>query len=432
MRSYLSGITDLRKVSMSLQTSSRLPVALGLLAALAAHASYEGMATHFLGVGYPYGACGVPDEVAALEAGLDTLSGQGNPLDYVALNVYDVPGNYASLTHPLTGPDTVKMGMYRNGLNCGRWLKLSLGDTCDGANDGAINQPFCRGGTGWHPNAYTGAGLYAVVYDQCTDGNAWCRDSKYHLDLHTPILGRLRKDGALMPPLAAPVLDGSGNPKADPNNPWAIEYTVSGFTNPKVRWDFVPAPNYQGEPRFWFSMGSKLWYMRLMVTHLPNGIHGLEQLVGTQWQKATMEGDAGQLWILPDASKPTVTVRLLDAADSLVMGGRTWTLEYPTACNGDCVKPATAPQSVTASGGFVGIAPVASLPAHALLARRGAIELSLGSGEGTLEILSPVGQILSRSSIAAGRATVSARGLVLVRWNLPASGSRGTRTLFVE
>jgi len=396
-----------------------------------AAASNEGMATHFLGVGYPYGACGVSDEVAAMEGAIDTLTGQANPFDYVALNVYDTPGDYASATHPLKGADTVKMGTYRNGLNCGRWIKLSLGDTCDGANDGAAGKPFCRGGTGWHPNAYTGAGIYAVVFDQCTDGNAWCRDSKYHLDLHTPILGRLRKDGVLMPPLASPVLDASGKPTADANNPWAIYYQVSGFGNPKVTWDFVPAPNYQGEPRFYFSQGSKLYYMRVMVTHLPDGLHGVEQLVAGQWKKATMEGDAGQLWILPDASSAKVTLRLLDAQDQLVMGGRTWTLEFPSAaCGIECVKPATAPTSIQGEGGRVAIAKSTLRPAT-LKAVRGNVEIRAGQGEGWLELFTLSGQFLSRSRVRAGSASIPAsKGLLLVRWTVGAV--HGAQTLWVE
>jgi hypothetical protein len=415
---------------MSATTNLRLAAAMTAAFSICAAASNEGMATHFLGVGFPYGACGVSDEVAATEGAIDTLTGQGNPFDYVALNVYNTPGDYASATHPLTGPDTVKMGTYRNGLNCGRWIKLSLGDTCDGANDGAINQPFCRGGTGWHPNAYTGAGIYAVVFDQCTDGNAWCRDSKYHLDLHTPILGKLRKDGILMPPLATAVLDANGKPVADANNPWAIDYQVKGFTNPKVVWDFVPAPNYQGEPRFYFSQGSKLYYMRLMVTHLPNGLHGLEQLVGGKWQKASMEGDAGQLWILPDASSSKVTIRLTDAQDQLVMDGRTWTLEYPTSCGTECTKPATSPASIKGEGGGVSIARTTMRPA-ALKATRGMVEIRAGLGEGWLELFTLSGQFLSRSRIVAGSASIPAnKGLVLVRWKVGAT--QGAQTLVVD
>jgi len=401
--------------------------ALPFLLATSASALNEGMATYFLGVGYPYGACGVPDEVADYEAKLDTLSGQGNPFDYVALNVYNTPLDYSPPgPRPLTGADTVKLGTYDNGRNCGRWLRLELGDTCDGTNDGAMNQPFCRGKTGWHPNAYTGSGLYAIVFDQCTDGNAWCRDSKWHLDLHAPILGHLRKDGQLMPPLAVPVLDANGDPKADPNNPWAIEYRVSGFENPKVSWEFVSAPNYQGEPRFWFSLDSKPWYMRLIVTHLPNGIHGVDQLVGQEWKAARMEGDAGQMWILPDPSVTTFTVRVRDAHDSLVMGGRTWTFDYPKACGTNCTKPATLVDNLHGTGGVVSVAPATRAFAGAIhLGSDRSLHFAVGAS-GTIEVASASGRALGRFPVEQGRSRPLplSPGLWVVRYRLgPFSGT---------
>jgi hypothetical protein len=386
-----------------------------------AHAVNEGMATYFLGVGYPYGACGVPDEIAAYEGGLDTVSGQGNPFDYVALNVYNTPRDYTPPgPRPLTGADTTRLGEYNNGRNCGRWLRLTLGDTCDGANDGAMNQPFCRGGTGWHPNRYTGSQAYAVVFDQCTDGNAWCRDSRWHLDLHVTLLGKLRKDGQLLPPLAVPVLGSDGKPKADPNNPWAIEYRVTGFENPKVSWEYVTAPNYQGEPRFWFSLDSKTWYMRLIVTHLPNGIHGLEQLVDGIWKPARMEGDAGQMWILPDPSVKNFTVRLTDADDQPVLGGRTWSFDYPAACGTSCTKPATLADNLRGQGGVVGTA--SRSPASRLdlrLDRDGTLRLG-SSFDGFATLLRPDGSARGRFPVASGRAATGplSPGLWIVRWEM--------------
>lgn len=380
------------------------------------------MATYFLGVGYPYGACGVPEEVAAWEAAQDTLSGQGNPVDYVALNVYDTPRDYSPPgPRPLVGADTVRLGTYDNGRNCGRWLRLTLGDTCDGVNDGAMNQPFCRGGTGWHPNRYTGSQAVAVVFDQCTDGNAWCRDSRGHLDLHVTILERLRKNDTLLPPLAFPVLGPDGKPKADPNNPWAIEYRVQGFLNPKVSWEFIPAPNYRGEPRFWFSMDSKAWYMRLIVTHLPNGIHGLEQLVDGVWKPARMEGDAGQMWLLPDPSATRFTVRLTDVDDKLVMGGRTWTFDYPVACGTSCGKPATLAENLVASGGTP-----ASASARTSVAARPRLDptglLRTGTLEdGVIELRDLSGSRALRLPLVRGQARVGtlARGIWSVRWTSP-------------
>lgn len=401
-------------------TISRLLPTLVALASAPLLAMNEGMATHFLGVGYPYGACGVSDEVAATEGAMDTLTGQGNPFDYVALNVFDTPKRYdMPASRPMTGSDTVFIGAYDNGRNCGRWIRFELGDTCDGANDGAAGKEFCRGGTGWHPNAYTGSGGYAIVFDQCTDGNAWCRDSKWHLDLHTPILGRLRKDGQLLPPMAWPVLDASGKPQADANNPWSIFYQVSGFLNPKISWEFVPAPNYQGEPRFYFSVDSKSWYYRVIVTHLENGIHGVEQLVGTEWKPARMEGDMGQLWILPDPSTKTVTLRITDAHDKPVMAGRTWTMDFPTTCGTVCTKPATPAENVVGKGGEV--ASASARPAAGKLVRIGNRLLFPGQGSDRQATwISPNGTRVPMA-IHQGMADIPrlARGAWTLTWKAP-------------
>lgn len=404
-------------------------LAAALLPLSAAHAVREGMATQFLGVGYPYGACGVSDSVAAAEGAMDTLTGQGNPFDYVALNVYDTPGTYSMpAPHPMTGADTAFMGAYENGRNCGRWLKLTLGDTCDGSNDGAMNKEFCRGGTGWHPNEYTGSGILAIVFDQCSDGNAWCRDSKWHLDLHTPILARLRKDGVLMPPMAKAVLGPDGKPQADANNPWAVYYQVERFNNPKVAWEFVKAPNYQGEPRFWFSVDSKPYYQRISVTHLPNGIHMLQQLVGTDWKDAKMEGDMGQMWILPDPSVNTFTVRILDAGDSLVLGGRTWTFDFPSACGAVCTRPATAAANVTGKGGVV--ATLRESTRHALQPRVVAGDLLSFPGglDGWVELTKPSGRSFPRQSVRGGKARLPlpGAGVWVARWNVGGFEGRGT------
>lgn len=406
-----------------------LVLSIAALHALPTLAATEGMATQFLGVGYPYGACGVSDSVAAAEGAMDTLTGQGNPFDYVALNVYDTPGTYTMpAPHPMTGADTAYMGAYENGRNCGRWLKLTLGDTCDGSNDGAMNQPFCRGGSGWHPNEYTGSGIVAIVFDQCSDGNAWCRDSKWHLDLHTPILARLRKDGVLLPPMAKAVLGADGKPQADKNNPWAVYYQVERFNNPKVSWEFVKAPNYQGEPRFWFSVDSKPYYQRVIVTHLPNGIHALEQLVGTEWKRAKMEGDMGQMWILPDPSTNTFTVRIVDAGDSLVLGGRTWTFDYPSACGAVCTRPATAAANLVGKGGTVSVVREASRRSLAPRALPSGVLYFPGGMDGWVELVKPSGRAFPRQAVIAGKARLPlpGAGVWIAHWNVGGVDGRAT------
>lgn len=336
------------------------------LAALCALASAidtswnEGVATHFEGVGVPFGACGVPDSVAWRERA-DTTRGEADPFLYVALNVFDAPGDYrapgAFGPRPLTGASLAQLGTYANGANCGRWIRVEWDDECDGINDGATGQPFCRGGSGWHPDARNGAALDVLVFDQCSDANAWCRDSRFHLDIHTPALNAFTLPGVELPPLAAPMREADGTFVRDPNNPLAVKHAVTGFNNRKIRWRFRSAPGYSGEPRFHFTLDSERWYKRLVVTHLPEGIHGLEQWNGSAWETARMEGDAGQMWILPRPEIDPVRVRIVDALDRIAMDGRSWTMRFPAACGAKCVRAATPADDVRGEGGSVAIGP---------------------------------------------------------------------------
>ena len=133
--------------------------------------THIGNATWFSGIGGgSYGGCGVP------QANLDSKY-------YVALNVQNDPGNYSTmLTRPIVAKNAKEIGMFNNGLNWGRWVKVTISDNCLGTNDGAPNKPFCHGGS-WAADRYNGAALNMVVADSCQDGNAWCRDDPYHLDL---------------------------------------------------------------------------------------------------------------------------------------------------------------------------------------------------------------------------------------------------------
>ena len=104
-----------------------------------------GNATHFDGLGAPYGGCGMP------QGSLDSQ-------DFIALNVFNTPGNYNQFTRPVPPAQASILGMFDNGLNCGRWVKVTMGSYCTGTNDGAQNQAFCRNGS-WTGDAYNGATL---------------------------------------------------------------------------------------------------------------------------------------------------------------------------------------------------------------------------------------------------------------------------------
>ncbi len=262
--------------------------------------------TYFDGLGSPYGGCGVPQEL------LETQ-------DFVALNVYNTPGEYSnSPTRPLTGADLPIMGEFANGANCGRWVEVTVGPICKGTNDGAPGQPFCRGdGAQWVDDAFSGATLNMLVADACGDGNAWCRDSRLHLDLSKPSLGRFLK---------------AGQPAGD--------MAPDHWNNRTISWRYIPAPDYQGDIRIYFLKGTQKYWTAVSITRLPNGIHAVEQKVNGAWVRAGRYGDMGQGFLLatvPDDFR----IRILDASDALLQGGREYVFAHPESCGGTCDAAAT-------------------------------------------------------------------------------------------
>ena len=85
-----------------------------------------GNATWFSGLGSPYGGCGLP------QADPDSQN-------FLALNVQNSPGVYTNLPRPIPAADAAEIGMFDNGLNCGRWVQVTIGNYCTGINDGAPN-----------------------------------------------------------------------------------------------------------------------------------------------------------------------------------------------------------------------------------------------------------------------------------------------------
>lgn len=265
-----------------------------------------GLATHFDGLGKPYGGCGVPQE-------------QLETQHFVALNVFDTPGNGTNYTRPVTGADLAVLGEFQNGKNCGRWLKVTILENCSGMNDGALGQAFCRGtNSAWITDRFVGATLDMIVADACADPNGWCRDSKFHLDLMKNSLSQFSKNGTLTTDLAA----------------------SANWNNRKVQWEYIEAPNYSGDIKIHFMQGAERYWTPILITHLKNGIHDVEQLVGSKWVKAERYVDMGQAFILPNNDQP-LRIRIRDANDELINQGRHYIFNYPSNCGQKCANPST-------------------------------------------------------------------------------------------
>ncbi|MFB9186763.1 cellulose binding domain-containing protein [Dactylosporangium sucinum] len=270
-------------------------------------APVTGNATYFDGLGSPYGGCGLP------QAELETQH-------FVALNVFDTPGDGTMYQRPLPAAQAAKMGLWNNGRNCGRWVRVKIGDYCTGVNDGALGQPFCRNGA-WTADAYNDGTLDMIVADSCGDPNGWCRDDPYHLDLSKDSLNKFVKNGAALPDLYP-----------------------SHWNNRHISWQFIPAPAYTGDIRIGFLAGAQRWWPAIAVSRLPNGVHGVEYFADGAWKAAPMNGDMGQSFVIGGTTQggTSFRIRVRDITDALLFGGREYAFSLPSACSSQCGAPYTA------------------------------------------------------------------------------------------
>ena len=276
---------------------------------------YTGNSTWFSALGSPYGGCGVP------QANLDSQN-------FIALNVQNDPGNYSlELSRPISSQFAADIGLWNNGLNCGRWVHVVMGANCQGTNDGGQDEAFCRGGAGWVNDQFTGASLDMVVADSCQDPNAWCRDDPYHIDQAQAALNNY-------------VLNGKPVGNLFPNF----------WNNRQVSWSFEPAPNYTGDINIGFLNGANAFWSAISITHLLNGIHGVDYMQNGVWTAAVMDSDLGDDYIV----LPTVTggtqyqIRVHDVTGALINGGRIYSFTFPTSCGSSC-QPALTPITYTSS-----------------------------------------------------------------------------------
>jgi Cellulose binding domain len=314
MRLLRSGILVLATVAAVLAWQ----LAAGAIDVAGTPSPVTGWSTWFSGLGSPYGGCGLP------QADLDSQ-------DFLALNVQNSPGVYTNLPRPIPAADAAEIGMFDNGLNCGRWVQVTIGDNCDGTNTGAPGQPFCTPGS-LVSDQFNGATLDFVVADSCDDGNAWCKDSPYHVDLAQASLNQFTLNGA-------PVGDMYPN----------------AWNNRQVSWQFIPAPGYTGDIRIGFIQGAQPYWAAVAISHLPNGIHGVRYFANGSWVSATMDSDMGDDYIIGPTSGTGTNgtgyeIQVTDASGNLVNNGEVYSFSLPSGCANGCAAAYT-PVSYTTPAG---------------------------------------------------------------------------------
>jgi len=314
MRLLRSGILVLASVAAVLAWQ----LAAGAIDVSGTPAPVTGWSTWFAGLGSPYGGCGLP------QANLDTQN-------FLALNVQNSPGVYTNLPRPIPAADASEIGMFDNGLNCGRWVQVTIGDNCNGTNSGAPGQPFCTPGS-LVSDQFNGATLDFVVADSCDDGNAWCKDSPYHADLAQASLNQFTLNGQ-------PVGDMYPN----------------AWNNRQVSWQFIPAPGYTGDIRIGFIQGAQPYWSAVAISHLPNGIHGVRYYANGSWVSATMDSDMGDDYIIgPTTGTGTngtsYEIQVTGADGNLVNNGQVYSFSLPSGCANGCPAAYTPVTYTTSTG----------------------------------------------------------------------------------
>ena len=168
-----------------------------------------------------------------------------------------------------------------------------------------------------------------LVADSCGDGNAWCRDDPYHLDLAEASLNRFVKNGAAV---------GDMNP--------------SRWNNRHISWQFIDAPSYTGDINIGFLQSAQVWWPAISVSHLANGIHGVEYYQNDAWKSATMNGDMGQSYIIGATAEAGTQfqIRVRDVNDQLINDGRVYGFTFPASCSTNCNGAYTQIDYTTSTG----------------------------------------------------------------------------------
>jgi hypothetical protein len=200
-------------------------------------------------------------------------------------------------------------------------------------NSGAAGQSFCTPGS-LASDQFNGATLDFVIADSCDDGNAWCKDDPDHVDLAQASLNRF-------------ILNGQAVGDMYPDS----------WNNRQVTWQFIPAPNYTGDISIGFIQGAQPFWPAVAISHLPDGIHGVQYYANGSWMSATMDSDMGDDYIIgPTSGTPAdgtgYEIQVTDANGNLVNNGEVYSFSLPPGCVDGCPAAYT-PVSYTTSSGPV-------------------------------------------------------------------------------
>jgi hypothetical protein len=129
----------------------------------------------------------------------------------------------------------------------------------------------------------------------------------------------------------------------------------NSWNNRHVSWQFIPAPNYTGDINIGAIQGAQTFWPAIAVSHLANGIHGVQYFANGQWVNATMDSDQGDDYIIgPTTGAGTAgtqyEIQVTDASGNLINNGRVYSFTLPASCGTSCSAPYTPITYTTSTG----------------------------------------------------------------------------------
>jgi cellulase/cellobiase CelA1 len=122
------------------------------------------------------------------------------------------------------------------------------------------------------------------------------------------------------------------------------------WNNRQVTWQFESAPNYTGDINIGVIQGAQPYWPAIAISHLPNGINGVQYLSSGTWVNATMDSDQGDDYIIGPNGSTSFQIRVIDSSGNLVNNGEVYSFSLPSSCTNGCSAPYTQVPYTTSTG----------------------------------------------------------------------------------
>lgn len=253
-----------------------------------------------------------------------STSGEGSVKGYLNFATGKVGYPYRQYLRSMPALYPSYLGLYDNGLSCGRWAQVNVAQqTCTDSSGISVGyaSKVC---TSQPATSYASKTFYGYVFDSCEDNNGWCRDDDAHLDMNSAITQN----------------------------------------NSYISWKFTTNPYYT-DPNApsqlkdvwlaWYNNPNNAWWTYIEVANLPDGLGMLQFNIGSSsnpiwvnshyqaggsnnmtWSEGTSNGQTWQLQPLGSLidnappTNPSYQIRLFDINGYPIRNGQIYQFDLAT------------------------------------------------------------------------------------------------------